>query len=1223
MRILKLRLKNLNSLAGEWTIDFTHSDYLSSGLFAIIGPTGSGKTTILDGICLALYQKTPRIGSISKSSNEVMTRGAADCLAEVTIETSRGIYRCHWSQHRARNQPDGNLQKAMHEISREDTGEIVATGLTECEQLVPELTGMKYEQFTKAILLAQGDFAAFLKASVNDRSAILEKITGTEIYRQISMHVYELHAEVQQKFKTLEAELGGIRILADEELAEIRSKLTLLEEDLGRKRLDFERTEAAIAWLQNIASLEADISRLEEAAKDWQQRHTAFVPERERLVRASRALELAADHTALVKLREDQRQDQSSLTQLEQAAVGLNSELIDETTKVSAAKTKLATSQEQRAIGYRLITEVRALDSQVESKAATLQVAKAKQDATQRERTQLEGQVRELKTKVNLDLTRLGELIKDLDATAVDEKLIEGATGLLMLLNHLEEKQQTTREKSSRLPALKLALHDAELAHRAQKQLLQDREKDQASFAAQRTRELAALTSLLDGKDLNHWRKLSLEARDRLSQLDDLGRISVALTKSQHRQAQNTARVTTLKERRIACATTESALNAELSQHQKTVSLLRENQLLRQQVISLEEARHKLKDDVACPLCGSLEHPFASGIPSDINDADRDLSKAVENLKDLKEKLQAARLEIAKIDSELGQIAQRQDEDQADLTQLRERKDSLSRQLEIAGEFDEDKLRLLREQVTTAQHRCDTKLSEADAFEQKLKKLEHAQQQLSDEVRTATSNLEAQTRKVELAATAVANAEADLQTAKQNLAAKLRDCMAALSPYNIILDPDNVASARQLISERKSKREANNTEKLAIERRVDSQKISLFHAEQSLTKCSADLQSMQNELTLITNEHSKLLENRQKIFGDKNPDTEEKALAEAEHQAQRGLELAITSHRQLETNLQINRSRAQTIRQALTERAERLSHAQAAFAPKLEAQGFCDEQDLEQAKLPDEKRHALAEAEKNLQIESADIEAQRRDRREKLHAEQVRHLTDDSLVVLREKRANLESEIAKLNEGRGAQRQRLADNDQVHAIYQTKLTQMQAKQREVQRWAALNNLIGSAKGDKFLNFAQGLNFERLIDHANRELCKMTDRYLLVRSTANDLDFAVVDSYQAGEIRTAKNLSGGESFLVSMALALGLSKMASKKMRVDSLFLDEGFGSLDADKLQLALDTIAGLKHEGKLIGVISHVPGLKDRIDTQIRLVQKAGGRSVIDGPGCRQVLDA
>ena len=170
------------------------------------------------------------------------------------------------------------------------------------------------------------------------------------------------------------------------------------------------------------------------------------------------------------------------------------------------------------------------------------------------------------------------------------------------------------------------------------------------------------------------------------------------------------------------------------------------------------------------------------------------------------------------------------------------------------------------------------------------------------------------------------------------------------------------------------------------------------------------------------------------------------------------------------------------------------------------------------------------------------------------------------------------------------------------------------------RWDMLHALIGSADGKKYRNFAQGLSFEIMLNYANQHLLKMSDRYLLLRVKNEPLELNVIDAYQAGELRSTKNLSGGEAFIISLALALGLANMASKNVCVDSLFLDEGFGTLDEDALDIALDTLASLHQSGKLIGVISHVPALKLRINTQIQLHAKIGGNSAITGPGCRRL---
>ena len=179
MKILELRFKNLNSLYGEWHIDFTRPEYLIDGIFAITGSTGAGKSTILDAICLALYGETPRLGKITAKNNEIISRRTAECYAEVTFISSSGTYRCHWSQSRSRKKIDGALQDAKHEISNVLNGKVLATKKMDVKLAIEDKTGMNFERFTRSILLAQGSFAAFLQASSDERSPILEQITGT------------------------------------------------------------------------------------------------------------------------------------------------------------------------------------------------------------------------------------------------------------------------------------------------------------------------------------------------------------------------------------------------------------------------------------------------------------------------------------------------------------------------------------------------------------------------------------------------------------------------------------------------------------------------------------------------------------------------------------------------------------------------------------------------------------------------------------------------------------------------------------------------------------------------------------------------------------------------------------------------------------------------------------------------------------------------------------
>ena len=153
----------------------------------------------------------------------------------------------------------------------------------------------------------------------------------------------------------------------------------------------------------------------------------------------------------------------------------------------------------------------------------------------------------------------------------------------------------------------------------------------------------------------------------------------------------------------------------------------------------------------------------------------------------------------------------------------------------------------------------------------------------------------------------------------------------------------------------------------------------------------------------------------------------------------------------------------------------------------------------------------------------------------------------------------------------------------------------------------LHSLIGSASGDKFRRFAQGLTLDNLVQLANQQLDKLHGRYQLIRKENEGLGLSVLDTWQGDVVRDTKTLSGGESFLVSLALALALSDLVSHKTSIDSLFLDEGFGTLDAETLDVALDALDNLNASGKMIGVISHIEAMKERIPTQLKVIKRNG----------------
>lgn len=213
MKILKIEFQNINSLRGTNLIDFTKPPFTTGSLFAITGPTGSGKSTILDVISLALFNQVPRLGRISKndilSKGAILTRNQTEAFAKVTYESKTGIYTSHWSISTART---GNLREYEMEITNDTTGAILDLKKSDVPGKNEELIGLNYNQFIKSVLLAQGEFAQFLKAKKDERGELLEKITGTGIYRQLGRMAFERHKLVNVEIQKQQDFINQIKI---------------------------------------------------------------------------------------------------------------------------------------------------------------------------------------------------------------------------------------------------------------------------------------------------------------------------------------------------------------------------------------------------------------------------------------------------------------------------------------------------------------------------------------------------------------------------------------------------------------------------------------------------------------------------------------------------------------------------------------------------------------------------------------------------------------------------------------------------------------------------------------------------------------------------------------------------------------------------------------------------------------------------------------------------
>jgi exonuclease SbcC len=1229
MKILHLSFRNLNSLAGDWNLDLTHPAYVSSGIFAITGPTGAGKTTILDAICLALYGQTPRLGRITQGENEIMSRQSGDCCAEVEFETGHGRFRCHWSQHRSRRRPDGQLQQPRHEICEAESGKILESKLKGVAMRVEEVTGMDFDRFTRSMLLAQGGFAAFLQARPDERAPILEQITGTAIYSRISIKVHERTAEERTRLTEMRAELEGIRLLSPEEEQELL--LAKTERKQRESALDAEAgaIREALAWQERITLLQQELLRLDHEQQAFKERREAAAPRLEQLTLAGRALKLGGDHAHILLLRTQQQEELMELRTAMERLPRLQSQWQEAFEGLERADAGCAQARQTQEREAELIRLTRELDLRIGGLQAQLRDLAAETEATRRQasgyRLAMEGCHRRM-TENGEELRHVAAFLEEQHA---DAGLVEAVTGIEQQLKGLGTTVRQHDEIRAALERQAGVLEDAthsfaraeEQWHKAQTAATEA----EGRLAAIRGQRLV----LLKGRELSAWRDESQSLAGRLTRLETIGQLLGRIEENGHRLTELRGRQHELEQRQQALTRREHSLAGECQLRERIVRELQDKLVLLNRVRSLEEDRKQLADGVACPLCGATHHPYATGTAPQPDQARQELETALEESARGGELLSRVRQEQVAVQKDLQRAGQDRVELEARLLDDRTIRDDASRELGISQEADQaangQAWALIIDRETRA---CRDRLADRLAVIREGERQEGEERGAGELVERLKGELAARDQARLSARLGRESAQTERMRLEQQVAALGAQRDRALEEMGRVLAPFGIpeitpAGGDELLAALTGRRDAYvrhlRTRELLERGRAEcaaegeKQRALLAEAERALCDREQQLREM-------TAHRGALVEQRLERYGERDPDREEKRLADVLRQADKQREQALREQSRLQDELGGLKQRIEGMTTSCDHRGEELAQREAAFLARLHESGFSDEAAYLHACLSQERFDELTRWAEELIRDETSITTRLRDRQETLGRELERNLTAKPLEQIREEHAALASLLGELQKELGAIDQQLRQQAEQLQRHQSRLQAIQLQSSECERWERLRVLIGSSDGKKFRNFAQGLTFELMVAHANRQLSKMSDRYILVRDTTEPLELNVIDNYQAGEIRSTKNLSGGESFIVSLALSLGLSGMASRNVRVDSLFLDEGFGTLDEDALEMALETLAGLQQEGKLIGIISHVPALKERIGARIQVEAGSGGRSTLSGPGCQRV---
>ena len=1192
MKILKLKALNINSLKGETQIDF-RTFLNDNALFAITGPTGAGKSTILDIITCALYGRTPRL----KNPNELMARHTGECYCEVEFEIKGDIYRSSWTQKRARKNAEGKFQTAKMELSDVNSAKVLKATLRDVPKYVEELSGLDFDRFKQSMVLAQGGFDAFLKADEKERSTLLEKMTGTQIYKQISLEIYEQYSSHKSEIE-LDKKILDTRELLDS--TEVEEKEKILEENKKQKKLLDEEEKELIQikiWIETL-------DKLVQEDKNYSELYISSVKEKEdnkksfdTLALSNKALNVESLYTQYTTIVTDIDKDEKTYKELISDTELLTKLLQSQEISYKQSKNNSVKAKELFEVEIKKIKDVRVLQTQIDEKQKSLELLDNHIVSMKKEHTSytknLESVDKEYK-HIDDKITIVKEYI---DKHKKDDELLE-------LLPLLKKNIEEYTIHSTIVEETNTKIQDLEQEERIQKNLCESTQKQ--------TQELKLLYESINKEYIDIEQKSSKDASDE-ERLEKEYKKQELLLKSYSEYIEYSSQ--TIKEELSQngyikeqnhlnqSIQIKQSLVSELKLHIQTLRDKKETELL---IKKYEDDRKSLEEGDECYLCGSTKHPYienstivnTSKTINQIEEKELLLTKEEKELNTLntsltliEAKIYTSNLELEKIQSSQSSLYELLQKEYIDIcdetkTNLEEKLHLISVDLESIKQRRKDKELLLKKRDDSLRNYSTSNITYID-IEKELTKLQSEIKQLKIEKEKSTivvtrqeKELKAQYKKY--------NIEFNHNTYKEN--------------YEV-LNTKKETYVEKLESKKKLEIEEN---KKAIE------KTELY------TKLTAIQNSLKTDETTKIQYHEFIKEQKEKstqILNIANIEIYEtevhrtyKMIQEEENKLSAEVTKSKTKNEEL-------KKQEKLLKEHITSNKNTQEHLKQKLDTELTINGFEDIEAFKKAILPKEKREELSLIcqsidEKYNRYKTLQIDTNKKLKEHKKEEIKIRPFDEviQELKLLNEK-------IDEIKKNIGSSEKELEINTQNRKKNEEKIKELEKKQEKFKVWVKLNEMIGSADGNKFAKFAQGITLDQLISLSNHHLSILSSRYELQRSSEQKqlLEIEVIDSFQGDVIRSVSTLSGGESFIVSLSLALGLSELASQKIAIDSLFLDEGFGTLDEDSLETALNALNLLQSRGKMVGVISHVEALKERIPLQIKVIPKGDGTSFIE----------
>jgi len=1237
VRILAIRGQDLASLAGEFAVELAAPPLADAGVLVISGPTGAGKSTLLDAMCLALFDRTPRLsggrgGSAVGFIQEVdrgalssldprclLRRGASAGRAEVEFLGQDGRrYRATWRVRRARNRPTGRLQAQTLELWDLDR-DAAAGGSTKTETLaaIERALGLDYEAFCRSVLLAQGEFASFLRAAPGERADLLEKLTGTELYGRISRAAHARAGEARRAHELLAAERDATTLLPDDDRAELarrRERLTAAR-DLARRAR--EGAAEAVRWYE---ALDAHAAREERARTERAAAEAAWAdaaPLRTALAEAEAARPLREPLAAAERARASR--DRAAAADGERAAERARAEAEGDAADAAwqTARDAAAETEARRVEREGELRAARALDVELAQDAELLAEAEAAAERAEAEAGEAEAgaaaraEARDAAAgRAEAAAAWLAERA-DVEPLAARwdrwEGLLEDAARRRERLAALAAERPALAEAAERTEAARAAAAaEAESAAaalaRAEADLAAARAEGPADPRAERERVEARRLALTE---LAHAARRAAEAEaERAEAAARLGAERSGAVEAEARAREAAAAVPVAA---AARAEAERALTASRA------------------ALDLDARRHELRPGEPCPLCGAREHPYADDLPP----LARLVAEGEARVAALTGALEAARRDAAGLEAERAASAERVRAAAAQVTRAEGEGGSARAEVDrLRSGLGEEAPPADAAAAEAARVDAAERLAALDARAARVERASDARDAARDARDRASAALAAAEAEARDAAAALAAADreaADARAEAERLTAELApafepafdpafdpaegDLFARTWRKALARDPRGfLAEQRRRVEAwagRRRERDAAAAERTRLAGEAEAARARAEERRERAGAAAAERARRAERAAARRAERAGLLEGRA-------ADAVAAELDAAAAAAAADLEAARGRREKASAALAAAGSRRAEAAARRTEAESAAGEADAALAAALAEAGLSEAELRARLARGDawlrETRAELAALERRGQAAAQALEihaAQRAEHERRGPPDLGREAAAELLASGRERAERLEADLLEVAAA-------LEADDRARARRAALAPRLAAARDAAEAVGRPLGAIGSHDGKKLRVFAQSLSLELLTERANAFLSELAPRYRLARVAGRDLDLEVHDRDMGDEVRPITSLSGGETFLVSLALALGLSALAARDAEVGSLFIDEGFGALDPRSQETALDLLDALQHGGRQVALISHVPGLQERIGVGVRVDPVEPGRSAV-----------